>query len=343
MTSARTDRVGAPASDVLFSDDTLRIEYFRTPGGDAKKLAFIFSSFGNRILGGGAAGASYLMEDGFDVVRFSTVANDWFQTMPEAVLDRVDEVARAGGYTWRAALGSSMGGYAAICFSARLRVDIVLAYGPQYRVSGWNDLRFAPVADKLIWKYLITSDSIGDHCRYCFIYDSKDFDCEHVQALRALIGADRVDDVALPYAGHTTMFFLHEVGRLQDVARAVLNGEKVSARDLRRDRRRSRQYLTTLSTALAPKHPRLSARVRALAGPSYEPHGLVRRALDAKAPPIAALAMKIEILRLRRMGFDAEFYRQINWDIEVAGADPYDHYVRHGWRQGRLTRFRKTR
>ena len=40
------------------------------------------------------------------------------------------------------------------------------------------------------------------------------------------------------------------------------------------------------------------------------------------------------------MRFDEDFYRRINWDVEVAGVAPIDHYVRAGRREGRLVRFR---
>lgn len=323
---------------VLHAGSSLQIDHIPTTRGPTGKLAIIFSSLGNRMLG--SESAAFLLADGFDVVRFSSIANDWFQTVPEAAFDTIERVAQAADYRCRVALGSSMGAYGAIAFSARLRLDRVLAFAPQFQVAGWRDGRFAPVADKLEWKYLIGPQSVRRGCRYCMVYDPLDFDAVHVAALRALIGEDFVDEIALPYTGHTPIYYLAETGHLRSVTLDVLNGRRPSPRALRGDRRKSRLYCTKLANALAERRPALAARVRALAGPDYAPPPALKWAIDRDVWPLSALATRYEAHRLRRMRFDEDFYRRINWDVEVAGVAPIDHYVRAGRREGRLVRFR---
>lgn len=37
-----------------------------------------------------------------------------------------------------------------------------------------------------------------------------------------------------------------------------------------------------------------------------------------------------------RAFFDRDFYRRTYVDVRNAGADPFEHFMRHGWREGRL-------
>jgi hypothetical protein len=36
-----------------------------------------------------------------------------------------------------------------------------------------------------------------------------------------------------------------------------------------------------------------------------------------------------------RQHFDAEFYHGVYSDVAAAGADPFEHYLNYGWREGR--------
>ncbi len=323
---------------LLFTSDSLQIEY-RSGSRPRLGLAFVFSALGNRALTGDISGGNFLFESGFDVVNINSVMNDWFQSMPEPALEALERLANCSRYTIRVALGSSMGGFAAICFSRRLNCNRVLAYSPQYDPSPQFDGRFAQVTRDLSWRHVITDTSISEHCEYCFIYDDRDFDARHIERLRVLIRPDLIREIKLRYAGHATVYFLLEIGRLKEVTLTVLTGKPISIRALRADRRRSRQYLRTLSEQIASRRPALASRLLALAAPHDHPPPLLARALGARNPIIRLLAEEIEKIRLTRKGFDEAFYRHANWDVEVAGVNAVKHFLRTGRNEKRAARF----
>lgn len=256
---------------LIYGAETLRIEYRRGATDAERKLAFVFSALGNRVLSGDISGGDFLADSGFDVVNVNSIRNDWFQSMPPEAFDAIDRAIKPVGYHQRVALGSSMGGFAAICFSRLLKCDRVLAYSPQFDASPAFDGRFAPATADLAWRYRITSDSIASNCDYCFVYDDRDHDATHVARLRALIAPDHVREIVLRHAGHATVYYLFEIGRLKEVTLAALTGGPAPLRALRSDRRRSRQFLKVLSERVALRHPELAARIKALAGPVYAP------------------------------------------------------------------------
>ena len=328
-----------PNAILIYDADTLRIEYRRSATGDNRRVAFVFSSLGNRVLSSDTSGGEYLLENGFAVVSVNSIGNDWFQSMPADAFDAIDDALDSARHDIRVAVGSSMGGFAAVCFSRRLRLNHVLAYSPQFDASPQFDGRFAPVTQHLAWRHRITPDSIAPDCAYCLVYDDQDYDSAHIAQLRALIAPERVREIVLRHAGHATVYYLYETGHLKAVTVAALTGAPLPGRELRSNRRQSRQYLKTLSDRLAPRHPALAARVLALSGPVYAPPPALSWVLDRRIPVFTTLAEHYEARRLRKMAFDQAFYRYVNWDVEVKGVDPLLHYIRAGRREGRLVRF----
>lgn len=57
--------------------------------------------------------------------------------------------------------------------------------------------------------------------------------------------------------------------------------------------------------------------------------------------PISEICERIEIRKLRRENFDADFYASTNWDVKRDGDNPLLHYIRHGRSEGRRIRFKK--
>src|SRR5580693_3252571 len=55
------------------------------------------------------------------------------------------------------------------------------------------------------------------------------------------------------------------------------------------------------------------------------------RAIVPKPPGTADAGARSRVKRL----FDAEYYLARNPDVAAAGADPLDHFLRTGWREGR--------
>jgi hypothetical protein len=280
------------------------------------------------------------LESGFDVISFASIENDWFQSVPAAVFDDLDRLCQDFRYEKRVALGSSMGGFAAICFSRALKCDVVLAYSPQFKITEWFDGRFEEAGKAIKWNYVISKQTIEPSCRYHFVFDSKDHDRVHVAALKSLIDPSNVSEIAIPYAGHASVFYLLEVGLLKHVTLNALRERPVDPKDLRRDKRRSRQYLTTLRDHLRRRgHSRIACNVDQLIGGRYEPSRRVRWLLDKKIPLLSHAAIRLERWRLVRLRFDEDFYRHIHFDVALSGLDPASHYVVAGHREGRLAKF----
>jgi hypothetical protein len=329
-------------SQALYESESMRIDYYRKSDRQNRQLAFVFSSLGSKILNRNVNGGDYLIENGFDVVNFNTNRNDWFQSVPAAVFEAIAAIDRAGAYEKRVAMGSSMGGYAAIAFSNLLECDIVLAYSPQHDVTIQSDPRFAGYIESIAWSYPISSDTVRPACKFCIVYDRKDlYDSRHAQTIRSVIAPESYSEIILPYAGHAVVFYLLELGLLKHVTVSVLTGRSLQPRDLRKNRRRSRQYLSIAAEHLRQRnHRKLAARLRRIMKSAYKTPALLSWALDGRSDWLSSIAENCERRRLIARRFDAQFYSHLYWDVPCTGLDPILHYIRYGRREQRIIRFR---
>jgi hypothetical protein len=288
-------------------------------------------------------GGDYLIENGFDVVNFNSKRNDWFQSVPHHIFGAIDAIDCANSYEKRVAMGSSMGGYAAICFSKYLKCDIVLAYVPQHNITIQSDPRFAGFIETIEWIYPISEPTVGQGCKFCLVYDDKDaYDKMHVQCLKSIIPRESFSEIALPYAGHSVLFYLLELGLLKHVSLSILTGKPIQVSELRKNRKQSRQYLTITAEHLRQKnHARLSAKVEELIKDRYEPPRLICWAINRRILFVSSIAERIEMYRLWKMSFDEQFYVHLYWDVLPTGLNPRLHYIRYGRPERRIVRFKK--
>jgi hypothetical protein len=330
-------------SKILHRSDTMSIEYHCNEDRQNRQLAFLFSSLGSKILNQNINGGDYLIENGFDVVNFNSNRNDWFQSVPRHIFGAIHAIDRAKGYEKRVAMGSSMGAYAAVCFSGHLKCDIVLAYVPQHNLTILSDPRFAGFVEEIEWTYPINEESLGNQCKFCLVYDDRDlYDKMHVQRLKSIIPDESFSEIVLRYAGHAVLFYLLELGLLKHVSLSVLTGEPIRVADLRKNRKQSRQYLTIVADHLRQKnHLRLAAKVKELIKDSYEPPPFIRWALDHRRRFFSRIAEKLEMYRLKRRDFDERFYAHLYWDVLPTGLNPRLHYIRYGRPEQRIIRFKK--
>jgi len=228
---------------LIYKSDTVAIAYHICLDQRRSKVAFAFSGFGNRLLFGEGLGRDFLIENGFDVISFISTRDDWFQGLPQSIFPLLDKLCVDHGYRRRVAMGSSMGGYAAICFSRLLRCDVVLAYSPQYNIADGSDQRFGPSINIIDWKYPIDPDSISDICRYKLVYDDKDIDRRHAERIRSLIKHENFESVIFRHTGHATIVFLSEIQMLKHVSLCLLNGARPDLKEIRSRRNRSLTYL----------------------------------------------------------------------------------------------------
>ena len=344
----------------LYASNSLHIDYFWNDENERRKLAFVFSGRGNRILGGNSFGGDFLLLNGYDVIAFKSSADDWFQETPFDIFATIDALCARNGYKSRVSMGSSMGAYAAIAFSKLLKLDVVIAYSPQYSVAPSFDPRFR--ADPAIgWRYVITAEAVGGSCKFVVAYDNRDPDRLHARELKAIIPPHNFEELILPYCGHGATLYLHEIGRLKETTLRLLRGDRPSVQELRRERRRSSQYLTVVTTHLARRR-----KFRALAGVAQisnhrlrdhiydvmrleaiaeqhrllverltRPGPLTAFALASRVYPLVKLFERLEIARLKRLGFDETFYLRKNTDVlQFRGSRCCISFVTAGVRDG---------
>lgn len=229
----------------IHAQDNLRIDYFRDDARHNTYLAFVFSAFGNRELAGNPYGGDYLCRNGFDVISFKNIDNDWFQSVPSAVFATIEAQISGRNYVKRFAYGSSMGGYASIAFSKRLRIDKALAISPQITIRDDFDRRWAKRARSIRWVYEIDGASVARDCQFFVLYDPDNIDQQHIDRLSTLL-KDKLRPLRIRFAGHNVALMLRQAEELKDVVLDVLTKDDVAPKVRVRNRRQSLVYLSQL-------------------------------------------------------------------------------------------------
>jgi hypothetical protein len=332
---------GGVVGHVLYETEFLNIEHFRSNSRN-EGVAFVFSPFGNRILSGNLYGGNFLTENGFDVINFKTTQYDWYQSVPHEIFEAIEAICARENYRRRVSMGSSMGGYAAICFSKLLKCDVVLAFSPQYAITNHFDGRFADYGDRIEWRYIIDEGAICEKSSYFLVYDNFDDDKKHVDRLKNIIDPERLTEIKTPFSGHSTTVYLLEAGLLKELTLGVLRDHRAPGRaELKKNRRTSIEYLKTISRGLRARgHEKLLKALHDSMASSHDAPPLLDWLIKKRIGLLSPVLERLEMSRLRKKGFDIGFYLLANPDVENAGSDPLRHYVRHGRREGRSARFR---
>jgi hypothetical protein len=351
-------------SKVLFKTDTLCVEYFfKNRSNTDKGIAIVFSSSGNRSLVGNPYGGSFLLDNNFDVISFKSIRDDWFQSLPKYALEQALRVVDNGKYSNTISMGTSMGGFAAICFSRYFRCDRVLAYSPQFSIKDNFDNRFYYI-QKMDWIYEISSETISSDCKYMFVYDNRDFDARHIDRIKGIIPPDNVCELILPHVGHELSVYLYEVGLIKDVTISLLRGNVPNRGRILEKRRESQVYIGAIANKLLQSRKyksalvvkeiqrRLSDRISeenirkvkvesaAMTAKILCPNAFSEFIIERRIYLIYYIAVWYEAARLAKLGFDPELYLVANPDVERMGVDPVWHYASHGRREGRVVFFR---
>lgn len=234
-------------TETLFRDRSLCVDHLRREDGPAPALAVSFSSFGDHELDGPGYAGDFLLEQGYDVLAFKLAEDTWYQGVPSELFSWLRLRMVRFRYTRRVGYGSSMGAYAVIQFSARLALDQVMAYSPQYTVEGDFDPTWTEWTRQLEFQYRIDASSIAPDCRYLLLYDNRNLDRKHIQALQRVIPAAQLSLVAVPFAGHPVDPYLQDIGQLKAAGVQGLRLGHLNGLDLRSGREHSRAYLATLS------------------------------------------------------------------------------------------------
>lgn len=239
------------SSVTFYQSDFLSIDFFPCYNeAKAKNIAFIFNPNGNRRLNGNPYGGNLLCRNGFDVISFKTISDDWYQSVPRYVFDLITLLLGERKYTKKVAYGSSMGGYAAIAFSKLLKCDAVLAYSPQFKIDQPFDTRWQSFANKISWIYEINRESINQSCQFFLVYDNKDLDGQHIEKMRSFFPADMLTEIELPYVGHPAIDYCADLDIVKSVSLDVLQNGDISALKIRQEKQKSKAYLFSFSSFL---------------------------------------------------------------------------------------------
>jgi tetratricopeptide (TPR) repeat protein len=214
-----------------------------------RTLVVTFSSRGARAASGGhrAEGFGERLFDSQDVAFacFINKGNHWWQTLeaPRAIEVLRDRIADHG-YERIITYGASMGAYGALIFSKQLGATDVLAFSPQYSISGeelpiqpdWrDDMRNIPVLFEPLGQGLSETASIT------VAFDPlTQLDLLHVRALEKVRPVRRL---VVPFSGHSTALFMGELSLLKPLVLDLIGeGRHPSRAAIRAARRGSARY-----------------------------------------------------------------------------------------------------
>jgi tetratricopeptide (TPR) repeat protein len=208
---------------IIYSDENIRIEHFFNVDIKNFKVAFVFTPSHNRNLEGNPFGGNIFLKNGFDVIAFKNINDDWYQNIPRAIFNLLEQLIDNNKYTYKVSYGSSMGGFAAIVFSNLLKLDLSVSFSPQYSISEPFDKRWEYYSHKIKFNYLMDSDNIFIGCKFHIFYDNKSLDCVQVNHLKKLIPKENLFLIKIPYSGHPCVDFLDEVNVLKEVIPIISN------------------------------------------------------------------------------------------------------------------------
>ena len=155
----------------------------------------------------------FLDDSNFYVIHVMPKGNDWYQyeDMPLAI-NSVNENLRSCDKV--ILLGSSMGGYAALLFSSRIRSDFSVSISPQFSINplknDWDN-RWISDARRLIFIDDEINSSISSSTQSYVFYDPYSKDYAHVEKFKK---KNNLNFVRVPFSGHPSGYELTESGFL---------------------------------------------------------------------------------------------------------------------------------
>jgi len=214
---------------IVVDNANIRIDHWRAERQPSSQLAFTFmerqrspAQFAATRDSSGFGGDLLLRND-FDVICFKPTRGDWYQSVSDADLDRVNAYVAGLGRdrVQRVGYGSSMGAYAVIQFAAPLRLDRVLSLSPLVDFSGW-DTRFSGDLSAVPVRWTIDAATVSRTCVHYCVYDPLNDDRRHMALLATMLPASKLVQIALPLSGHPAMSFMAQTGLLKETCLRVL-------------------------------------------------------------------------------------------------------------------------
>ena len=210
------------APGTVYRSDQLHV--FARMGFPGKLVVVTFSSYADEPgIAHPGFGEAFLHGHGVNAIHLVCASNRWFQytDMPAALAAvRAALPADAELVTY----GLSMGGFAAINFSEDLSARRVVAISPQFSVDPRkmpHETRWLADTNGLEFPHDRIDQLRGAVPEVFVLYDDRHIDRLHVDRIRQTA---RVQDVVVPFAGHSVISFLAETGLLSDLVLELLHG-----------------------------------------------------------------------------------------------------------------------
>ncbi|WP_199259710.1 hypothetical protein [Paracoccus binzhouensis] len=244
----------------LHQDRRHRITLFRGSG-DGRRAVVCFEHGRDRAMRGFEPPdcPRFARRLGIDALVVQTARRDWFVSDRSAALAEALERATRF-YDEVVATGFSMGGYAALLYSAACHARRVMAVSPQYSI----DPRVAPYDPGRHPKFAHIGmamprpeDRGARDVAGLLIYDPA-IAADRAHAARIRTGFPRLTAVPLPHGGHPATGVLALAGRIGPLAEMLVEN-RIDAAAIRRDHRAVRvgaeSYRLSLAIAALPRHP----------------------------------------------------------------------------------------
>jgi pimeloyl-ACP methyl ester carboxylesterase len=265
-----------PECDVLYSSQTLRVFTSAWKKTDRRLLAVCFQyRLEHQRLDRVGFASEFLAQVGIPAVFVNCASNEWYQyTDLPVALQAVSDFARPWERVFT--FGSSMGGYAAIRFAAKVGAHSCISIGPQYSPR---------------------SSRVPDDTRYdhdvrdtCFLFEDSlkaSSGTNNYLAYDPILRLDRahalkyqkdalINLIPVPFGGHTPTVAIGECGLLESFIRDLANGcfDLLKFRvEFRKARYRSPHYCAELHNYINTRWPQNSTSAAFRASASLKDNG----------------------------------------------------------------------
>lgn len=269
-------------AEELYFDSDLRIAYIHKRDSESNAVVVCFSPFNTRSSENIDRQGQFLARSNYEVITVANLKDDWYQNIPPDALQAIQ--LKLTVINKRVILyGSSMGGYAASLFSSVFKANLVVAYSPQFSITDDYDSRWAGQAREILWRSHMASELVSPDCRYIYIFDPKNTDILHIRQYQSIIPSHQLRLVELPYSGHPTTTYLHEIGMLKHFALAVMRDD-VSVADLMKKRRNSPKWLFEVAKSLYNRKRFVNALL------------FIDKAIELRSGDIAMMRLRVNLL-----------------------------------------------
>lgn len=258
-------------AEPLHQDAHHRLTLFRVAGG-GQRAVVSFEHGRDRMSGFVPPKPPHFAQRlGIDALVVQTARRDWFVSEGSAAL--ADALTRATRDREEVvATGFSMGGYAALLYSAACHARRIMVVSPQYCI----DPQIAPFDPERHGKFariglpMPRPESRGNVAVEGVLIHDPAIRADRAHAALVRAAFPRLHAVALPYGGHPATGAIGATGRIGRIAEMLVTDrlDPMAIRQLHRTaRRRAECYRLNLAAAALPRHPtRALSELRALAG-----------------------------------------------------------------------------